>query len=161
MIPIILIHTVDNLIVNPLTGKIISKFTNKDLGSKDKDGYLRIKIKINNEWITVKSHRYIYEIYYGIKLKPENIINHINFIKSDNRIINLEVVTIKQNAQWKKSLDRGIYFNKNSEKWHARILINNKRVHLGYFLNKDEALLAYKNKAIESNNFNDTKFYTE
>ena len=34
-------------------------------------------------------HRKVYEDYYGVKLRPEQIIHHINFIRTDNRISNL------------------------------------------------------------------------
>lgn len=34
-------------------------------------------------------HRKVYEDYYGVKLRPEQIIHHINFIRTDNRIENL------------------------------------------------------------------------
>lgn len=36
-----------------------------------------------------REHRVIYEQYYGIKLKSEEVIHHINFVKTDNRIENL------------------------------------------------------------------------
>lgn len=36
-----------------------------------------------------REHRVIYEEHYGIKLTEEEIIHHINFVKTDNRIENL------------------------------------------------------------------------
>lgn len=36
-----------------------------------------------------REHRVIYENHYGIKLKDEEIIHHINFVKTDNNIENL------------------------------------------------------------------------
>lgn len=36
-----------------------------------------------------REHRVIYEEHYGIKLTDEQIIHHINFVKTDNRIENL------------------------------------------------------------------------
>lgn len=36
-----------------------------------------------------REHRVIYEKYYNVKLNPDEIIHHINFVKTDNRIENL------------------------------------------------------------------------
>ena len=36
-----------------------------------------------------REHRVLYEEHYGIKLSNEEIIHHINFVKTDNRIENL------------------------------------------------------------------------
>lgn len=36
-----------------------------------------------------REHRLIYETYYGIKLTDEEVVHHINFNKTDNRIENL------------------------------------------------------------------------
>ncbi len=53
---------------------------------KDKQGY--ITILINGK--RIKEHRYIMEEHLGRKLKPGEIVHHINEKKDDNRIENLK-----------------------------------------------------------------------
>lgn len=63
----------------------------------DKSGYARIKINEGNgsrDW--VKHHRYVIEKKIGRKLFPFENIHHINGIKSDNRLENLEIWITKQ-----------------------------------------------------------------
>ena len=55
-------------------------------GSFDKDGYLIIKIKGKQ----YKAHRLVFAMFYG--RFPEKEIDHINRIRSDNRIENLREV---------------------------------------------------------------------
>jgi|LGVF01.2.fsa_nt_gb hypothetical protein len=63
---------------------------------KDKDGYLRISIKINNKSINLIVHRLLLQTFVSNPLnKPQ--VNHKNGIKDDNRIENLEWVTNKEN----------------------------------------------------------------
>jgi len=54
----------------------------------NKRGYIEIKFGENRGKL---EHRILYEQYYGIKLKKHQNIHHINGIKSDNRIENLEL----------------------------------------------------------------------
>jgi hypothetical protein len=64
----------------------------------DKKGYMRVRLLKNNKGITKKVHRLVAQaflIQYSEKLQ----VNHINFIKSDNRIENLEMVTQSQNTK--------------------------------------------------------------
>lgn len=62
----------------------------------DNNGYLRTMLKRNDgKFATIKVHRIICETFKG---KTENMcVNHINFIRTDNRIENLEWVTIQEN----------------------------------------------------------------
>ena len=74
---------------------------------KDKNGYLRFSIYNNNlkKIKTYFQHRFVYEVFKGTI--PSHLeIDHINNIKSDNRIKNLQLLTHQQNIQ--KSLSKQI-----------------------------------------------------
>ena len=64
------------------------------------DGYFQIGIYIQQENKTKKysSHRFVFECFYGL-IEKNKQINHINFIRTDNRIKNLEVVSPSENIK--------------------------------------------------------------
>lgn len=71
----------------------------------DKDGYLRITLTNNGKRKSYHVHRLVTGAFldnYDNKLQ----VNHINGIKSDNRIENLEMVTLQQNI--KHSIETGL-----------------------------------------------------
>lgn len=82
-----------NFSYNPLTGKITRNDRKNSNGSFDKDGYLIIKIKGKQ----FKAHRLAFLLYYGYFPKKE--IDHINRIRTDNRILNLREVTRLENIK--------------------------------------------------------------
>ena len=75
-------------------------------------------------------------------------IDHINGVKTDNRLCNLREATISQN-----NMNRGLQSNNSSGstgvdkikngRWRARINVNKKEIHLGYFIEKSDALKAF------------------
>lgn len=74
-------------------------------------------------------------------------VDHINEIKSDNRLSNLQLLTNRENiikSKIKRALPVGVYYYKSTKKYAARITINNKQKHLGYFFNPEEASKAYQ-----------------
>jgi hypothetical protein len=118
-------------------------------GNINRDGYRHIMINGR----TFKAHRLVWLYVYG--QFPENEIDHINLNKSDNRLINLREATRSQNNINKAnqrnntSGHKGVCWHKASNKWRARISMNNKRIHLGSFTNIEDAVDAYNNSAIK------------
>lgn len=83
------------------------------------------------------------------------VINHINFIRNDNRVENLEIVTSRENGNRKHikstSVYVGVHWYKKSKKWQAQIRIKGKLKHLGLFVNEIDAHNAYQNKLLSLN----------
>lgn len=82
-------------------------------------------------------------------------IDHINGNRLDNRKENLRVCTKSQNAMNSKlartntSGYKGVNWDKRYNKWRARIKLNKKEKHLGFFNNKEDAAKAYNEAAIK------------
>ncbi len=92
------------------------------------------------------AHRVAWAIYYGAW--PEGQIDHINRVKSDNRIANLRVVSAAGNAANRSSSvgkpDNEIgVFPTRLGRFRASISVGGKSKYLGTFENKGDARAAY------------------
>lgn len=114
-------------------------------GSLTDKGYFRIMVDSKS----YRAHRLAWLYITGGF--PIEQIDHINGVKTDNRLINLRDVTNRQNIQnqRKATLQNkssgllGVSWHKASNKWRSAITNNGKTVFLGYFINKNEAHEAY------------------
>lgn len=125
----------------------------KPLGCANFDGYIKIYLKSKY----YSAHSLAWLITYGYWVKyPDFEIDHINGIRSDNRIENLRIVTKSQNQRnsgkritntsgvhgvnWKPK------YNKipGDGRWVARIWNGPKHVYLGSFKTLHEASIARK-----------------
>ncbi len=78
------------------TGRLISHYETARLsGSMDVDGYLVYRMMVNGHKKHVKGHRLVLNAFVGVR--PEMCVNHKNGVKSDNRLENLEWVTVAEN----------------------------------------------------------------
>lgn len=85
-------------------------------------------------------------------------VDHINRNRLDNRKENLRICTRTENCRNRgenkdnTSGYKGVNFHKPLGKWRAKIVLNNKHIHLGYFDNPKDAARAY-NDAAKKNGF--------
>ena len=75
------------------------------------------------------------------------VINHINEIKTDNRVENLRLIGHRENVarSIKNSTSTyvGVSWSKNAKKWISQITIDGKTKYLGLFDNEEEANKKY------------------
>ena len=85
------------------------------LGNINNSGYLRFCISVSKDKVkNYLKHRFVYECFYGI-IESDKHINHMNFIKTDNSLKNLEVVTSSENNK-KSVINRDYSFLKDNHK---------------------------------------------
>jgi len=102
---------------------------------------------------------YVWNPVYGklhraiMKPRKDQIVDHKNKIRTDNRRENLRVCNIIQN-NLNKSINKrntsgytGVYWDKEHKKWRAGISYCNKSINLGYFKVIQEAAKAYNRAA--------------
>lgn len=133
----------------PETGFFYSKANGKKVGSITDCGYRIISVLGES----LSAHRLAWLYVYGYV--PENWIDHINQKKDDNRISNLREVSPLCSARNRPIRSDntsgvvGVCWHKNSGKWVAGIKLNGKRVHLGIFKTKIEAVKARRKAEVE------------
>lgn len=117
-------------------------------GTKHKDGYWQVGIKINNKDKLFRAHRIIYVL--STKENIDNFfIDHIDGNRENNNIVNLRCATNQENSCNQKkqrkytSVYKGVSWCKKTNKWRAQIGINYQKIYLGTFETEQEAAVAY------------------
>lgn len=103
-----------------------------EAGHITRDGYRSIKMDGQPYF----AHRLAWLIVKGEF--PTLELDHKNRDRADNRIVNLREATSTQNhanssVKLGASGYRGVYFNKAKQKYHARIRVGRKAIHVGSF----------------------------
>ncbi len=130
------------------TGLFTRKKDGKAVGWVANRGYTKIRF----DGKSYEAHRIAWLLHYGVK--PENQIDHINHIRTDNRILNLRDVTQAENhrnmskAKNNKHGVTGVVWHKRSKRWQAQISVDGKNTYLGSFVSFSDAVNARKNAEI-------------
>ena len=94
------------------------------------------------------SHRLAYYMYHAVD-PSEKQVDHINCNKEDDRIKNLRLATNQENQRNMSSLRRnntsgktGVSWCKRSQRWRSSIAVDRKKICLGFFIDKEDAIQA-------------------
>ena len=113
-------------------------------------GYLFVTLTKKGKCKSYTIHQLVAIAFLNHKVcKYDLVVDHINNVKTDNRVENLQIVTHRENISKDKkgsSKYTGVYWYKPRNKWCAKITINGKKIYLGLFINEEDANLAYQNK---------------
>lgn len=113
------------------------------VGSMQVSGYLSVSVAGHQ----VLAHRLAWLYVHGDW--PENHIDHINGMRSDNRFANLRDVSNKVNSENKRCAPKsgagyfGVSFDGRRNAYRSRIMHNGKEIWLGYFDSAEKAHEAY------------------
>ena len=92
---------------------------------------------------TIRMHRFI------MNAPRDQQVDHLDGNGLNNQRSNLRICTSAQNNRNRRKMVgtspvfKGVYWNKENQRWHAQITQNGHRHHLGYFDNEIDAAYAY------------------
>ena len=118
------------------------------------DNYFQVTLYVNKKPKTMRIHRLVAMAFLGNipEYSKGIVVDHINNNRQDNRLENLQLVTVRLN----NSKDRkggasdfiGVFWSAKQKKWGSAIFYKKRRIHLGLFSNELEAANAYNNALI-------------
>lgn len=135
----------------------------------DTDGEVKALVKVDNDNVEmIRGIKWYIQNWYacGIRdgkpvrmhrmiLKTDLEVDHINRVRTDNRVSNLRSATKAQNAanRVKRKNNttgyKGVFIYKKSKRFLARIICKGEKKHLGIFENAIDAAMAYDRAAHE------------
>ncbi|CAL1778372.1 HNH endonuclease [Acinetobacter phage vB_AbaS_Silvergun] len=138
--------------LDPVTGNLhwkVCRQSGSEVGDiagwLDGGRYLRVEV----DGVRLTAHRAVWALHYGDWPPDDKQIDHINGDKTDNRPCNLRLATNSQNQintrvrPGTRSGLKGVDWINRVGKWRAKIMVNKKNIHIGYFADKNEAHEAY------------------
>ena len=130
---------------------------NKDgkyVGYVGKDKYVHLMVKKDGKPKNIRVHRLVWECFGCKEIKEGTVIDHIDNVKHNNHIDNLQVIPFRDNCHkdTKTPISGviGVSWNSQKNKWKAQISIKNKRRSLGYRQTIMEAKILYDNALTQS-----------
>lgn len=127
-------------------GRKYAKKVGVPLGSLCGKGYLVIYITLAGKTMAFKAHRIAWLIH--AREWPRGEIDHINHIRTDNRIVNLRVVSTRENLANKgiyksnRSGVTGVHFCSRRNAWIGQYQKDKTKVYVGRFSSPELAARA-------------------
>jgi hypothetical protein len=109
------------------------------INATDSSGYIFLSLRNEYKRFEIKAHRFLFYNYYNYL--PEQI-DHINRVRSDNRIENLRQSNQYKN-QWNRTGTKGYAKVKNKDRYRVVIRYNDTRKEVGRYNKEEEAHNAY------------------
>ena len=134
-------------------GRIYSRFKNIMLKpGKHNKGYHLVRLYKNNKGKIFKVHRLV-AIAFIPNPNDKEIVDHIDGNNTNNHISNLRFASNKENSYNRRkqtnntSGHKGVSYEKQYNKYRAKISIDGEVKHIGYFDTAEEASHVYEAKA--------------
>lgn len=125
------------------------RFAGRKAGSQIRKPSGHVYTRIGIGYQNLAAHRVIWLLVYG-SIDDQMVIDHVNGIGTDNRLLNLRLVSSSENSKNRSVSERsrsgviGVYWNSHERKWHARVQINGKRRSIGQYDSIEDAQAARK-----------------
>lgn len=142
---------------DPETGKLYARTDShkgrwragREAGYKIGTGYLAVCVGGGEDRKFFKVHRLAWLLHYGSW--PEDEVDHINGVRTDNRIANLRAATSSQNLSNRGPARDGLKgaYPAYGGRWRSSIGKGSKFQHLGHFDTEQEAHEAFCKAAAE------------
>ena len=111
------------------------------------NGYMVVNLSANTRRAKKMVHTLVAESFLNHKSTREKVVDHINNIKTDNNLSNLQIISHRENCSKDKkgylSKYVGVGYNKINNKWVSMISIDSKSTFLGSFDSELRASIAY------------------
>lgn len=144
------VKSVKRTVITPagLHRKIKEKILSKALSQ----GYLIVIMSKDGKNYTKLIHQLSAMAFLGhIPNGKTIVVDHKNNIKKDNRIENLQLVTVRVNST-KDRTNPGVTWRESQNRWRSRIQINKKELFIGSFRSIEEANNSYEDVLAMVNN---------